>query len=118
MNRIGDYDDEDSNSESCLSRADPKDAFDPLYRGYLFSEVNSVQASGRKVTRCQFSLDEKLLASGGHDQKVVLWHFDTLKPYNVLEGHSLLVTDVFTSQLSSHVATFSFQKTVRGLGCS
>ncbi|KAM5550254.1 transcriptional corepressor LEUNIG-like [Rosa sericea] len=74
-------------------------------------EVNSV-----KVTSCHFSLDGKLLTSGGHDKEAILWYTDTLKPKSTLEEHSVLITDVRFSPSMPRLATSSFNKTV-SLGC-
>lgn len=38
----------------------------------MFTEVNSVRASTAKVVCCHFSSDGKLLATGGHDMKVII----------------------------------------------
>ncbi|BAD67818.1 putative transcriptional corepressor LEUNIG [Oryza sativa Japonica Group] len=82
-------------------------------KGFIFREVSSVQASTNKVVCCHFSSDGKLLATGGHDKKVVLWHAETLKQKSVLEEHSLLITDVRFSPSIPRLATSSFDKTVR-----
>ncbi|KAJ9546786.1 hypothetical protein OSB04_019329 [Centaurea solstitialis] len=80
---------------------------------FTFTEVNSVRASASKVVCCHFSSDGKLLASGGHDKKAVLWYTDSLKPKATLEEHSSLITDVRFSPTVSRLATSSFDKTVR-----
>ncbi|MBA0597378.1 hypothetical protein Gorai_007185 [Gossypium raimondii] len=102
----------DDNVESFLSHddTDPRDA---VGRCVTFMELNSVRASSSKVTCCHFSSDGKLLASGGHDKKAVLWYTDTLKPKSTLEEHSCLITDVRFSPSMSRFATSSFDKTVR-----
>ncbi|OMO80569.1 hypothetical protein COLO4_24036 [Corchorus olitorius] len=108
----------DDNVESFLSH-DDTDPRDPggrcmdVSKGFTFMEVNSVRASTSKVTSCHFSSDGKLLASGGHDKKAVLWYTDTLKPKSTLEEHSSLITDVRFSPSMSRLATSSFDKTVR-----
>ncbi|KAF0916133.1 hypothetical protein E2562_000734 [Oryza meyeriana var. granulata] len=81
--------------------------------GFIFREISSVQASTNKVVCCHFSSDGKLLATGGHDKKVVLWHAETLKQKSILEEHSLLITDVRFSPSIPRLATSSFDKTVR-----
>ncbi|MED6218716.1 hypothetical protein PIB30_029039 [Stylosanthes scabra] len=108
----------DENVESFLSHddTDPRDAVGrcmDVSKGFTFSDVNSVRASTSKVVCCHFSSDGKLLASGGHDKKAVLWHTDTLKQKAVLEEHSSMITDVRFSPTMPRLATSSFDKTVR-----
>ncbi|KAL6501931.1 hypothetical protein OROGR_027064 [Orobanche gracilis] len=111
-------DDVEDNVESFLSHddADPRDAVGrgmDVSKGFTFTEVNSVRASASKVVCCHFSSDGKLLASGGHDKKAVLWYADSLKPKTTLEEHSSLITDVRFSPSMARLATSSFDKTVR-----
>ncbi|KAJ6382920.1 hypothetical protein OIU77_031362, partial [Salix suchowensis] len=107
----------EDNVDSFLSHDDndPRDAVPPMdvSKGFSFTEVNSVRASGSKVVCCHFSSDGKLLASGGHDKKAVLWYTDTLKPKTTLEEHTSLITDVRFSPSMPRLATSSFDKTVR-----
>ncbi|KAG6391285.1 hypothetical protein SASPL_149038 [Salvia splendens] len=111
-------DDVEDNVESFLSHddADPRDAvgrMDVVSKGFTFAELNSVRASSNKVVCCHFSSDGKLLASGGHDKKAVLWFTDSLKPKTTLEEHTSLITDVRFSPSMARLATSSFDKTVR-----
>ncbi|KAG8053226.1 hypothetical protein GUJ93_ZPchr0001g31078 [Zizania palustris] len=108
----------EDNVDSFLSHddADPRDADSRCMestKGFIFREISSVQASTNKVVCCHFSSDGKLLATGGHDKKVVLWHAETLTQKSVLEEHSLLITDVRFSPSIPRLATSSFDKTVR-----
>ncbi|XP_051119146.1 transcriptional corepressor LEUNIG-like isoform X2 [Andrographis paniculata] len=111
-------DDVEDNVESFLSH-DDADLGDDVGRGmdvskgFTFEEVKSVCASSNKVVCCHFSSDGKLLASGDHDKKVVLWHTDTLKRKYTLEEHSSFITDVRFSPSMARLATSSFDKTVR-----
>ncbi|RCV24923.1 hypothetical protein SETIT_5G125300v2 [Setaria italica] len=82
-------------------------------KGYILREMSSAQASTSSVLCCHFSSDGKLLATGGQDKKVFLWNAETLKQKSILEEHSLLITDVRFSPSTPHLATSSFDKTVR-----
>uniref|UniRef100_A0ACD5VLT8 Uncharacterized protein n=1 Tax=Avena sativa TaxID=4498 RepID=A0ACD5VLT8_AVESA len=108
----------DENVESFLSQddMDPRDSLGRCMdasKGFGFAEVAKARASAHKVVCCHFSSDGKLLATGGHDKKVVLWCTDSLKPKSLLEEHSFLITDVRFSPSMSRLATSSFDKTVR-----
>ncbi|KAI4376931.1 hypothetical protein MLD38_014634 [Melastoma candidum] len=88
--------------------------WEPVVKGgFTFEEVISVPASSSMVSCCDFSSDGKLLATGGHDKKVVLWYADTLKQKNILDEHVGLITDVRFSPSMPRLATSSFDKTVR-----
>ncbi|KAI3691137.1 hypothetical protein L2E82_49355 [Cichorium intybus] len=108
----------DANVESFVSH-DDTDPGDPIGRyihvskAFTFTEVNSIRASSHKLVCCDFSSDGKLFASGGHDEKVVLWYTDSLKPKATLEEHSSLIMDVRFSPNMPRLATSSFDKTVR-----
>ncbi|XP_062214685.1 transcriptional corepressor LEUNIG-like [Phragmites australis] len=108
----------DENVESFLSPddMDPRDSMGRCMdasKGFGFAEVAKACASANKVICCHFSSDGKLLATGGHDKKVLLWSTEPLKPKSSLEEHSFLITDVRFSPSMSRLATSSFDKTVR-----
>ncbi|KAK1260091.1 Transcriptional corepressor LEUNIG [Acorus gramineus] len=116
---VGDDGSLDDNVESFLSHDDVVDPRDTVGRcmdvskGFTFREILATRASTSKVVCCHFSSDGKLLASGGHDKKAVLWNTDTLKAKAALEEHTLLITDVRFSPTMPRLATSSFDKTVR-----
>ncbi|XP_025819639.1 transcriptional corepressor LEUNIG-like [Panicum hallii] len=82
---------------------------------YGFGEIAKASASGSKVTCCDISSDGKLLATGGHDKKAVLWCTEPLlEPKSSLEEHSMLITDVrFSPSMPRRLATSSFDRTLR-----
>ncbi|KAF2296440.1 hypothetical protein GH714_037996 [Hevea brasiliensis] len=82
-------------------------------KGFTFDEVGCIRTRNSKVTCCHFSSDGKLLASAGHDKKVVLWNMDTLQTENTPEEHKLVITDVRFRPNSSQLATASVDKSVR-----
>ncbi|KAI4344972.1 hypothetical protein L6164_012143 [Bauhinia variegata] len=126
MEHFADVGSLDDNVESFLSHddGDGRDLFGTLKRnpseqatdaskGFSFSEVGSIRKSNSKVVCCHFSSDGKLLASAGHDKKVVLWNMDTLQTDSTSEEHTLIITDVRFRPNSTQLATSSFDTTVR-----
>ncbi|KAI5600731.1 hypothetical protein POPTR_001G049400v4 [Populus trichocarpa] len=116
----------DDNVESFLSHddGDGRDLFGTLKRnssehaaeaskGFNFSEVSSIRKSNGKVVCCHFSTDGKLLASAGHDKKVVLWNMETLQTECTQEEHTHIITDVRFRPNSTQLATSSFDTSVR-----
>ncbi|XP_062109114.1 transcriptional corepressor LEUNIG_HOMOLOG [Humulus lupulus] len=125
MDQFGDVGSLEDNVDSFLSHddGDGRDLFGTLKRnpehatepskGFSFNEVSSIRKSNSKVVCCHFSSDGKILASAGHDKKVVLWNMDTLQTDSTPEEHSLIITDVRFRPNSTQLATSSFDTTVR-----
>ncbi|KAG6731247.1 hypothetical protein I3842_01G120000 [Carya illinoinensis] len=126
MDHFGDVGSLEDNVESFLSPddGDGRDLFGALKqntsehaaetsKGFSFNEVSSIRKSNSKVVCCHFSSDGKLLASAGHDKKVVLWNMETLQTDSTLEDHTLIITDVRFRPNSTQLATSSFDTTVR-----
>ncbi|XP_011020662.1 PREDICTED: transcriptional corepressor LEUNIG-like [Populus euphratica] len=116
----------DDNVESFLSPddGDGRDLFGTLKRnssehaaeaskGFNFSEVSSIRKSNGKVVCCHFSTDGKLLASAGHDKKVVLWNMETLQTECNPDEHTHIITDVRFRPNSTQLATSSFDSSIR-----
>ncbi|GAB2300383.1 hypothetical protein Dimus_034424 [Dionaea muscipula] len=111
----------DDNVESFLSQeeGDPRETMGrgmDISKGFTFKDTAIIQASTSKVNCCHFSPDGKLLATGGHDRKAVLWYTDTQKQKSTLEEHGHMITDVRFGPSMSRLATSSFDKTVRVWG--
>ncbi|CAN6688587.1 unnamed protein product [Malus baccata var. baccata] len=126
IDRFGDVGSLEDNVESFLSndggdgrdlygtlKQSPKQHHTDSSKGFTFGEVGCIRTRNSKVTCCHFSSDGKLLASAGHDKKVVLWNMDTLETESTPEEHKLVITDVRFRPNSSQLATASFDKSVR-----
>ncbi|XP_078439952.1 LEUNIG-like protein [Wolffia australiana] len=126
MEHFADVGSLDDHVESFLSHdeGDGRDIFAALKRspvelttesakGFTFNEVSCIRASNNKVVCCHFSSDGKLLASGGHDKKVIIWNSDTLQTESSPEEHTLPITDIRFRPNSSQLLTSSFDRTVR-----
>ncbi|KAM5552711.1 hypothetical protein ABKV19_025093 [Rosa sericea] len=125
IDQFGDVGSLEDNVESFLSHddGDGRDLFGTLNRNpahsteaskdFSFKEVGSICKSSSKVVCCHFSSDGKLLASAGHDKKVVIWNMETLQTESTPEDHSLIITDVRFRPNSTQLATSSFDTTVR-----
>ncbi|MQL88050.1 hypothetical protein Taro_020606, partial [Colocasia esculenta] len=83
------------------------------YRKQLRIARSCIRKSNSKVVCCHFSSDGKLLASGGHEKKAIIWNTDTLQTQSSPEEHSLLITDIRFRPNSTQLATSSFDRTVR-----
>ncbi|CAN1269701.1 Transcriptional corepressor LEUNIG_HOMOLOG [Linum perenne] len=82
-------------------------------KGFTFGEVGCIRTRNSKVTCCHFSSDGKLLASAGHDKKVILWNMDTLTTQITPDEHKYVITDIRFRPNSSELATSSVDKSVR-----
>ncbi|GMH25856.1 hypothetical protein Nepgr_027699 [Nepenthes gracilis] len=81
-------------------------------KGFTFGEVGCLPTRN-KVTSCHFSSDGKFLASAGHDKKAILWNMDNLQTESTPEEHKCVITDVRFRPNSTHLATASFDGSVR-----
>ncbi|XP_072959288.1 transcriptional corepressor LEUNIG_HOMOLOG-like isoform X1 [Typha angustifolia] len=126
LEHFGDVGSFDDNVESFLSHdaGDTRDIFASVKRspaehnseslkGFSFNEVGCVRTSNSKVLCCHFSSDGKLLASAGHEKKVILWNVDTLQTESKSEEHSNFITDICFRPNSTQLATSSSDGTVR-----
>ncbi|CAI8610227.1 unnamed protein product [Vicia faba] len=95
---------------SSLADADQKGQVD---KGFSFMEIKHGMASSHKVNCCHFSLDGKLLVTGGHDNKASLWCTESFNLKSTFHGHTKWITDVRFSPSMLFVATSSADKTVK-----
>ncbi|XP_047173130.1 transcriptional corepressor LEUNIG-like [Vigna umbellata] len=100
------------NTEPFLS-PDDNDIREKVGKGLIFKEIKRIMAGSHKVECCHFSSDGKLLATGGHDNKVSLWCTELFNQKSTLEEHSEWITDVRFCPSMLRVATSSADKTVR-----
>ncbi|KAI4356423.1 hypothetical protein L6164_000447 [Bauhinia variegata] len=127
MERFGDVSTLEDNVESLLSndggdggnlygtvKPSPSEHQKESSKGFTFAEFGCIRTrNNSKVTCCHFSSDGKMLASAGHDKKVVLWNMDNLQTENTPDEHKSVITDVRFKPNSSQLATASVDKTVR-----
>ncbi|RCV08875.1 hypothetical protein SETIT_1G362300v2 [Setaria italica] len=126
LEQFGDVGSLDDNVESFLSNddGDARDIFAALKRspaepnpttskGFTFSEVNCWRTSNSKVVCCHFSTDGKILASAGHEKKAVLWNMENFQTQYTSEEHGGIITDVRFRPNSNHLATSSFDRTIK-----
>ncbi|KAL8139035.1 hypothetical protein V2J09_005036 [Rumex salicifolius] len=119
IEHFGDVGSLDDNVESFLTHdeGDGRDLYateqkpEPS-KGFTFAEVGCIRTRN-KVTSCHFSSDGKFLASAGYDKKAVLWNMDNLQTENTPEEHKHVITDVRFRPNSTHLATASFDGSVR-----
>ncbi|KAJ6821444.1 transcriptional corepressor LEUNIG-like protein isoform X4 [Iris pallida] len=81
-------------------------------KGFAFTEMGS-RSSNNKVLCCHFSSDGKLLASAGHEKKVLIWKMENYATESTPEEHTHMITDIRFRPDSTHLATSSFDRTVR-----
>ncbi|WVZ10597.1 hypothetical protein V8G54_015127 [Vigna mungo] len=92
---------------------DDNDTREKVGKGLIFKEIKHIMAGSHKVECCHFSSDGKLLATGGHDNKVSLWCTELFNQKSTFEEHSEWITDVRFCPSMLRVATSSADKTVR-----
>ncbi|XP_039020785.1 transcriptional corepressor LEUNIG_HOMOLOG-like isoform X2 [Hibiscus syriacus] len=106
-------DDEDGGNLFGTLKRNPSEHTTETSKNFGFNEVGSICKSNSKVTCCHFSSDGKLLASAGHDKKVVLWNVETMHTDCTAEEHTHIITDIRFRPNSTQMATSSFDTTVR-----
>lgn len=58
--------------------------------GFTFNEVGVIRASSSKVVCCHFSSDGTLLATGGHDKKVMRKKMSYYSTFNSYDARAVL----------------------------
>nr|XP_011460664.1 PREDICTED: transcriptional corepressor LEUNIG-like [Fragaria vesca subsp. vesca] len=82
-------------------------------KGFKFEEICSLHSSMAKVVCCHFSSNGTLLASAGHEKKVLIWNMESFDVVKTSEEHANLITDVRFRPNSTMFATSSFDKNVK-----
>ncbi|KAL6197174.1 hypothetical protein ACLB2K_032786 [Fragaria x ananassa] len=80
---------------------------------FKFEEICSLHSSMAKVVCCHFSSNGTLLASAGHEKKVLIWNMESFDVVKTSEEHANLITDVRFRPNSTMFATSSFDKNVK-----
>ncbi|GMP72416.1 hypothetical protein CsSME_00030464 [Camellia sinensis var. sinensis] len=112
-NNIESFLSNDDDNTDIMSTQHPSACSINEQNGFSFKTVGSLNLSKGKVLCCHFSSDGKLLASAGHDKKVLLWKMSNFDSVDTAEEHSHLITDVRFRPSSSVFATSSFDRTVQ-----
>ncbi|XP_047262877.1 uncharacterized protein LOC107859368 isoform X2 [Capsicum annuum] len=77
-----------------------------------FKEVSSLHTNYNKLLCCHINSKGELLATAGHDGKVLIWELENNNVYSG-EGHAHHVTDIRFRPNSTLFATSSFDRTVK-----
>ncbi|CAN4084085.1 unnamed protein product [Withania somnifera] len=80
-------------------------------KGNSFKEISNLYTNG-KLLSCHFNSEGELLATAGHDRKVLIWELGNNNVYSG-EGHAHHVTDIRFRPNSTMFATSSFDRTVK-----
>ncbi|XP_070051673.1 transcriptional corepressor LEUNIG-like [Nicotiana tomentosiformis] len=80
-------------------------------KGITIKEIGSLHATKSKLLCCHFHSQGKLLATAGHERKVVIWDVEN-SDVKCGEGHAHLITDIRFRPNSMVFATSSFDRTV------
>ncbi|XP_070023924.1 transcriptional corepressor LEUNIG_HOMOLOG-like isoform X1 [Nicotiana sylvestris] len=80
-------------------------------KGITIKEIGSLHATKSKLLCCHFHSQGKLLATAGHERKVVIWDVEH-SDVKCGEGHAHLITDIRFRPNSMVFATSSFDRTV------
>lgn len=78
-----------------------------------YQAIHTLKGHKSQVQNIRFSHDGKILASGGHDNQVILWDVKTGKALRTLIGHSSKINEVTFNHNSTLVASASEDGTVR-----
>ena len=69
--------------------------------------LRKLEGHGDIVTALAFSPDGETLASGSHDQRVILWDIQNEKPHRTLEGHHYWISSIAFSSDARVLASTS-----------
>ncbi|XP_055804289.1 uncharacterized protein LOC129873258 isoform X2 [Solanum dulcamara] len=82
------------------------------WEGNSFKAISNLHTKNSKLLCCHFNSKGELLATAGHDKKVLIWELGTNNVYSG-EAHAHHVTDIRFRPNSTVFATSSFDRTVK-----
>ncbi|KAJ8549887.1 hypothetical protein K7X08_033594 [Anisodus acutangulus] len=82
-------------------------------KGIAFEEIRNLHTTKSELLCCHFNSEGELLATAGHDKKVLIWNLGNNNVVNSGEGHVHHITDVRFRPNSTVFATSSLDGTVK-----
>ncbi|XP_049347434.1 uncharacterized protein LOC125811934 [Solanum verrucosum] len=81
-------------------------------KGFFLKNIHNYRATNIELLCCHFNTQGEFLATGGHDNKVMIWNLGN-NDFSSREGHSQDITDIRFRPNSTMFATSSLDKTVK-----
>lgn len=85
-------------------------SFDASIKIYDINSIKLLQnlkEHKKGVWKCDYSMTESLLVSGGNDNQLILWDTNTYNQMNVIEFHQDAICDVKFSSNGNSIASCS-----------
>ncbi|KAK4727985.1 hypothetical protein R3W88_032902 [Solanum pinnatisectum] len=81
-------------------------------KGFFLKNIHNYHATSIELVCCHFNTQGEFLATGGHDNKVMIWNLGN-NNFSSREGHIQDITDIRFKPNSTMFATSSLDKTVK-----
>ncbi|KAK6774741.1 hypothetical protein RDI58_029980 [Solanum bulbocastanum] len=81
-------------------------------KGFFLKNIHNYHATNMELVCCHFNTQGEFLATGGHDNKVMIWNLGN-NNFSSREGHIQDITDIRFKPNSTMFATSSLDKTVK-----